>query len=230
MEEKTALITGASSGLGRSLAHYFGIMGYNLILSGRDKKKLNEVIKILPDNGLKIIVQVGDITLPETISALGKTAKEWGVDVLINNAGIYAKRSLAGMTPEAVKRIFDTNLLAPILLTQRIYPIFRERGKGLVININSVAGKEPSHEETIYSASKHGLRGFSRSLQFEAGEENIRIIDYYFGAMKTPMAKGRISFEQFMDPAEVAAIIYATSVEYKSARLKEIEIGRKNYQ
>lgn len=225
MARKVALITGSSRGLGRSLALSFARGGYDLILHGRSAKRLDKVAA--DTSSVQRDVIKGDITQPGTISALVAMANKRGIDVFVNNAGIYAGLPLIGMTDEGVRRIIDTNLVAPILLTRRIFPLFKKGG--LIVNINSVAGKEPGMGESVYCASKHGLRGFSRSMQFDATACGVRLMDFYFGAIKTDMVKSRKDFKKFMDPDEAADIVFALCVDHESARLKEIDIGRKKY-
>ena len=99
----------------------------------------------------------------------------------------------------------------------------------MIVNISSSAGKYPSDGECAYCASKHGLRGFARSFQFETNRHNIRIVDIYLGAMKTGMVKDRLDSEKFIQTSDAAELILQVSKDYPSMRINEIDIGRRNY-
>jgi len=122
----------------------------------------------------------------------------------------------------------ETNLIAPMLLIKRVSWMFKLEWGGVIININSAAGKQPNPIESVYCASKHGLRGFTSSLQCGVSK-NAQIIDVYLGAMKTDMTSGREDFNDFIDPSDAAQAIFALSENYKSLKIKEITIARKNY-
>lgn len=217
---RTVLITGASRGLGFALTKVFLAGGYHLILNSKD---------IGPPMNDNIDVVKGDLKLDKTISELTKTAREKNVDILINNAAIYQNKQFDNMTNKDYRDVMEVNLAAPIRLTKAIWPIFIFKNSGLIININSVAGKHGSSGESAYSASKFGLRGFSQSLQQEAHKYNIRITDVFLGAMKTGMTAHRHDHDNLIEPDEVAQIVYGLCKSYKTLNVSEIEIKRTNY-
>lgn len=232
MRRKTALITGSSKGLGRSLALAYACDNYNIILHGRDEKRLlktQEDIIFSPGFEQYCYAVIGDITSEKTINSLYQSAIQYDIDILINNAGLYAGNFLGNMTSEEIERIIDVNLIAPIQLIKRIYPIFQKKKEGLIININSMAGKYPNELEVAYCASKHGLRGFSTAFQNEANRDNIRLIDVYLGAMQTEMTKKRSDYDKFIKTEEVADLIFRISKEYKSLRITEVDLIRRKY-
>jgi len=108
-------------------------------------------------------------------------------------------------------------------------PIMASNGSGLIININSLAGKSGSNGESAYCASKHALRGFSSSIQFDATKYGIRVIDVYLGAVQTDMTKGRKDQEKFILPEDVAKSIFNVSKNYKSMRVTELNLNRSIY-
>jgi short-subunit dehydrogenase len=99
------------------------------------------------------------------------------------------------------------NLVAPVLLLKEAYEVFKNQGAGVIVAINSVAGLSPNFKEAVYSASKHGLKGFIGSLQAEAYKYNIKVMEYYLGAMQTPMTAMRDGFAELMKTSEVAEVI-----------------------
>lgn len=217
---KTALITGAGRGLGQALAIFFQANNYNLILQCRESK-------IDAMTGIDVVK--GDLQSEDTLAALTQFAEDRDVDILINNAGIHTNKSFADTTKDDFQQMINVNLLAPILLTKTVWPIFQQKQSGLVININSIAGKVGGNGETAYCASKYGLRGFSNALQFDATKDNIRIIDVFLGGMNTDMTKHRPDTEKLIDISEVAHLIFKLCEEYKSLRITEVDINRRKY-
>lgn len=218
--KKTVLITGASRGLGAALASEFIAKGYRLILNSTSPiKRLDPSYRIvtgdLKDEG-------------HTIMALVDAMNHWAIDVLINNAAIYDKDAFLNKSMDDLRAMLETNLVAPANLIRRAWHLLKAK-KGLIININSLAGKQGSDGEAIYCASKFGLRGLSDSLQIEASKDGIGILDVYIGAMKTDMTKHRPDWDKLIEPREVASLIHQLTVSYKFMRVSEIVIKRKVY-
>lgn len=233
VKRKTVLITGSSKGLGRSLAFSFAREGYNIILHGRDEKRLRNVQKdilfLVGNQGYCYIV-IGDLMRGKTINELHKVAKTHDIDVLINNAGAYAGGSFEDIKIKEIERIITVNLVVPVLLIKKIYPIFLKKKSGLIINVNSVAGKNPNDKEAIYCSSKYGLRGFSDSFRFEAIKSNVKIISVYLGAMQTEITEQRADFNELMRTEEVAdAIYFGVCENYESLKASEISLLRRIY-
>lgn len=228
MANKTVLITGSSRGLGRNLALVFARNNYNVIIHGRNRKRLQEVEQGVKEWNVECEVIQGHLSENRTIEKLTDIAKEKRIEVLINNAGVYSKNPIAEVRDVEIREVIETNLIAPMLLIKRLSWMFKLEWGGIIININSVAGKQPNPIESVYCASKHGLRGFTSSLQCGVSR-NAQIIDVYLGAMKTDMAEGREDFNDLIDPNDAAQAIFALSENYKSLKIKEIDIARKIY-
>jgi short-subunit dehydrogenase len=228
MPKKTVLITGSSRGLGKSLALTFAGHGYSVILHGRDRARLNSVRREILKNGVDCSVIIGDIAKKSTIDKLTLCAKKLDIDILINNAAIFTNKLLEEITADEIKKIVDVNLVAPILLTKSVYGFFKKKGNGQIININSVAGKTFNMDESMYSAAKHGLRGFMTSFQFEAVKHNVSVMNVYPGAIDTDMIR-RNNVQKLIKANEAAELIYLTSQNYSSVRTSEIDILRKIY-
>ena len=223
---KTVLITGSSKGLGRSLALVFARNNYNVIIHGRNRKRLEEVEQAVGEWNVRCDVVVGHLSESRTIEKLAEIAQEKRIEVLINNAGVYSKNPIAEVRDAEIREVIETNLIAPMLLMKRVAWMFKLEWGGIIININSVAGKEPNPVEPVYCASKYGLRGFSTSLRCLS---NTQVIDVYPGAIQTEMSVGREDYSDLIDPNDVAQVIFTLCEDYKSLKIKEITIGRKNY-
>lgn len=173
---KTIWITGASSGIGRSLALAYGKDPVNLILSARNEGKLQEVKNEMA-NPERIHVLPLDLSQTDSFPEIVEEA--WarfdGVDIMIHNGGV-SQRSLVAETPLSVDRtLFETNYFGTIGLTKCLLPYFSNRGSGHFVVITSVVGKFGTALRSSYSGSKHALHGFFESLRAEHYQENIQV-------------------------------------------------------
>ncbi len=225
----SVLITGSSKGLGKSIALAFAFAGYDIILHGRDVTRLESVEKDVVRYGVRCQVIVGDLNEELIITELADCAKEFNLDILVNNAAIYLQKPIEEVDDLEMMKLFSTNLFATITLTKKIFEYFKKKRSGLIININSVAGKNASAYESAYSATKHALRGFMNAFQFEALRYGVMVLNIYLGAMQTDMTSGRREYNNLIKPKEVADVIVELSKNYSSLRISEIEILRKLY-
>lgn len=217
---KTVLITGANRGLGLILAETFSEAGFNLILHCRHGAGFLRV-KFPRD-----VVVEGDLQSQATIDGMANTAK---LDILINNAGVHLSKPFLDMTIEEIREVIEVNLIAPILLTKAVWPIFLRQNSGLVININSLAASSGGPGESIYSASKAGLTGFGKTVQFDATPAGIRVVNLNIGAMQTDMGKGRADSDKFIDPEDAARAILGFYEDYPSLRITSVDLKRRIY-
>ena len=158
---KTALLTGATGGLGRAIARALAGRGAKLILSGRKAEALEALAAELPGEGHRTIPS--DLAEP---GAAEKLAAEAGpLDILVANAGLPGSGRLSGLTPEQVSRALRVNLEAPMLLAHALEPGMVERGEGHLVFISSLSGKAATPLASVYAATKYGLRGFALGLR-----------------------------------------------------------------
>ena len=225
-----AVITGASSGLGRELAIRFSAGGYHVILSGRNKDELqrtHELCIAATPSGEKFpgsTIICGDLRDSEVIKQIALMAGLYRANYLVTCAAVYSKSSVDSTAP---CDILLPNLVATIELVKAIYPVFLTGHCGTFVNINSTAGKHSSENESLYVASKHGLTGFFGSLRLEARRKNIRVMDVFIGGMKTPMMKHRPDYDYLIDPVQAAAAIHRTAVDTSDTfQVDELTLGR----
>ena len=197
------LITGCSSGLGQAL--------FNRVW---EDDTLTPFAHYRKEHGDPHAL-IGDITDSDFPEKLDNYIRKNKIDCFINNAGIYQGD------------IIDTNLGSQIRILQVVYKYFLEREKGRIININSVAGLYPSANESIYCASKFGLKGFSQSIQLEAVGTGIEVTDVYLGGVQTRMTQHRDNYDELMRPEDIAeCIIDLTNT--KTFYVNEITLRRRN--
>jgi NAD(P)-dependent dehydrogenase (short-subunit alcohol dehydrogenase family) len=187
LEGKAALVTGASSGLGRATAISLAQAGADVALMARSQGELDSAKEEVSKIGrLALTLPVDLASEAETAGAVGRTVEALGrIDVLVNAAGTDAPGTVAELDVEGWDRTLAVNLRAPFLLSKAAFPHMREAGGGIIINISSVAGKKGWANASAYCASKFGLTGFTEALADEGKEHGIRAIVLYPGAMAT---------------------------------------------
>jgi len=167
---QTALVTGASRGLGVEIARRLSKRGLDLVLVARSEEALNQVARDLgSETGCEVTVTVADLANPAAIAALAEAiAQRGGVDVLVNNAGVESSLRFHERTAAEIEQTIAINLTGPMLLTRALLPGMLERGRGHIVNIASVGGVLGVPFNEPYSATKFGLVGFTRSLRLTA--------------------------------------------------------------
>ncbi len=168
---RTALLTGATGGLGRAIATALAGRGASLVLSARVTEALTALAAELPGEGHRVLP--ADLAEPGAAERLAAEAGE--VDVLVANAGLPGAGTLTDFTPEQVQRALRVNLEAPMLMARALYPGMIERGSGHLVFVASLAGKVASPQTSIYNATKFGLRGFALGLRIDLGPKGIGV-------------------------------------------------------
>jgi short-subunit dehydrogenase len=168
---RTALLTGATGGLGRAIAKALAARGATLVLSGRKAEALDSLAAELPGDGHRIVP--ADLAEPD--AALRLAADAGQVDVLVANAGLPGAGRMEDFSAEQVSRVVRVNLEAPMLLAQALYPAMLAKGSGHLVFVASLAGKAPSPRTAIYNATKFGLRGFALGLRSDLKPQGVGV-------------------------------------------------------
>ncbi|HKH12825.1 MAG TPA: SDR family oxidoreductase [Rubrobacter sp.] len=187
LEGKTALVTGASSGLGRATAVALARAGADVALVARSADELEETGEEVSRAGRRALALPTDLAREdEAAAAVDRTVGSFGrVDVLVNAAGIDVPGTVEELDVGGWDLTLSVNLRAPFLLSKAAFPRMREAGGGTIVNVSSVAGKKGWAKASAYCASKFGLTGLTEALADEGKEHGIRAIVLYPGAMAT---------------------------------------------
>lgn len=192
LQGRTAIITGASSGIGRTIAKELAKEGANVVLAARTNKKLieiqNEINEL--DNGRAVAVQT-DITKQQDVKNLVKQAeKEFEhVDILINNAGQMLTAPVRSGKADEWEEMIDVNIKGVLYGIDCVLPSMIERSIGHIINIASVSGQEVTKHSTVYSATKFAVRAISSGLEKELAQTGVRVTNISPGMVASPLSE-----------------------------------------
>ncbi len=193
ISNKNILITGASGGIGSAIAQALAEAGARILLSGRNEKALLEIKNQLP-HAEKHSIVVADISTEAGRATLRNYCAEDknSIDILINNAGISEFMFLENQESSAIENIIHTNLIAPVLLTQSLLPLLKEKPQAAIINIGSSFGSIGYPGFSAYCASKFGLRGFTEALRRELSDSSIKVFYLAPRATNTAINKSNV--------------------------------------
>jgi 3-oxoacyl-[acyl-carrier protein] reductase len=192
---KTALVTGASGGIGSAIAKALHEQGAEVIVSGTREESL---LSLADELSSRVHVAVADLSAPESIDLLIEKAQNFvagGVDIVINNAGIVRDNLLVRMKDDELQQVLDVNLLAGFRVTRGLLRGMMKRRWGRIIGISSVVGVTGNPGQTNYAAAKAGMIGFSKALAQEVATRGITVNVVAPGMIETTMT-GDLSEEQ----------------------------------
>jgi NAD(P)-dependent dehydrogenase (short-subunit alcohol dehydrogenase family) len=198
-EENVVLITGAAKGIGRTTALAFSEQGAKVVLVDVLEEELKEVDEIIQKAGREVLSIQGDVSDNRQVqNAVKETLKAFGrIDVLVNNAGIdVGSAPIINVTEEMWDKSLQVNLKSVFYFCKSVVPIMLENGKGSIVNVASIVGKEPNENMAPYAVSKAGVICFSRVLAKEVARDGIRVNCVAPGLTKTDLLKN-LSPEQF---------------------------------
>jgi NADP-dependent 3-hydroxy acid dehydrogenase YdfG len=231
MAKKIALITGASSGIGRATALAFAAAGIDLVLVGRSTDRLQPVVEAATQLGVTVRsyeVDLADLApLRERIHQIASAAGP--IDILVNNAGAAYTGHLAEMPLAGWQQTIDLNLTSVLQVVQAVLPQMRDRKTGTIVNVISIAGRQTFPDWGAYCASKFGLVAFSQVLAAEERAHGIRVTAIYPGSVNTalwdrPEVQADFDRTAMLDADTVAAsILYAVTAP-TTATIEELTI------
>ncbi len=233
LEGRVVLVTGAGRGIGRALVHAFAAAGAMVALLGKTKKNLLEVQKEMKDSGATTCAVSGDVADEGAVSrAVSAVEQQLGpVDVLVNNAGIFASAPVEKMDAVVFDRVLAVNLRGPFLMSRAVLPGMKSRKRGHIVNIASTAGRRGFAGGGAYCASKFGLAGLSEVLLYEARTSNVRVTCVFPSTVSTDLMKrSGLPFEsaRAIQPEDVADAVVSLVAADDRALTKSLEIWQTN--
>lgn len=230
----TALVTGATEGIGRATAFALGRAGYRVGLCARTAAKVEALAAELRAAGIEAAGAAADVADPDQApGAVQRIAEQLGeVEVLVNNAGVLIARPFEELTLEDWDLTMGTNLRGLFLVTRAVLPGMRLRGRGTIVNVASLAARNGFAGGSAYCASKHGVLGFSRALMLEVRKQGIRVIAICPGSVNTGMLRDQPMLKsdpaRILAPEDVAASILHAIRLPERAMVSELDIRPSN--
>ena len=228
MKDKVVIITGGSSGIGKALAETFGTRGSRILITGRRKEALDQVVNELQPKGIDIRAFPADVSQEEDNQRMAEEAlKVFGrIDILINNAGISMRALFEEVDLSVVRKVMDINFYGALYATKYCLPSIMEN-KGSVVGISSIAGFRGLPGRVGYSASKFALQGFLESLRTEMLKKGVHVLTACPGFTTSNIRKASLAKDgssqgesprnedKMMSAEECAAHIYRATVNRK---------------
>lgn len=235
---KTFLITGASSGLGEIFCRLISNIAKNIIIVGRNKKKLSKVKrKIISLNPqIKVIIICSDLSEKIGVLNLFKKFEKQKitkfVDVLVNSAANFTVKEIEKTSSKQIQKDFQLNVISPFMISKYFGLKMKKKGEGIIFNIGSSSSYGCSKNTSVYCSTKHALLGMSRAFNAEWQINGVRSVFIAPGSMKTPMGRKvrNQDFNTFIEPYKVAKIMRDLLNKKKSKLAQEIRIKRKIYR
>jgi 3-oxoacyl-[acyl-carrier protein] reductase len=230
----TALITGATEGIGRATALALGKAGYRVGVVARTESKVRQLVAHLKEEGIEAAGAAADVGQPEPARrAVAELTGALGeIDVLVNNAGVLIAKPFEELTLDDWDTTMATNVRSLYLMSRLVLPAMRRRKRGTIVNVASLAGRNGFAGGTAYTASKHAVLGFSRSLMLETRKEDIRVIAICPGSVATGMMRGQTMLksnpERILQPDDVAATILHAITLPERAMVSELDVRPTN--
>jgi short-subunit dehydrogenase len=220
----TALVTGATGGIGEAIARALAARGTRLLVSGRREAELLRLAEDLSGEAI-----VADLALPEDVDRLAAAAVEAGVQVLVANAGVPASGLLAELSQREVDGMLAVNLRAPIALARALSPPMAARGQGHLVFVSSLQGKAAVPQSSIYAATKFGLRGFALSLRQDLRGSGVGVSVVMPGFIRDAGMFAETGYRLppgvgTKSPGDVASAVIA-AVEHNRAELDVAPLG-----
>jgi NADP-dependent 3-hydroxy acid dehydrogenase YdfG len=232
LEGKTALITGASSGIGAACVRALAAEGASFILTARREERLAALLAEAAKMGAKGQAVAGDAREEETARrAVDAAVKTFGrLDILINNAGVGNYRNLVDTSAGEYDEMMDSNMRTTFLFTRHAVPVMRSQKSGTILMISSMAGVYGFAGEAVYCATKFAQVGFAQGLDMELRPDGIKVGVICPGGVKTEFAigKGRtevgVAKSGMLEPEDVANVVLLACTQPAHARIIEVQM------
>ncbi len=233
LNNKVAIITGASSGIGKAIAHHLADTGANVVLAARRSERLQELANEITESyNVEAKVVETDVTKKEDVEQLVKETKDQfgSVDILVNNAGVMLLSFLKNDHVDEWEQMVDVNIKGVLFGIHASLPVMLEQDAGHIINVSSVAGHEVFPSSTVYSATKYAVRALSMGMEKELSRSGVRVTNISPGAVDTELTDHITDGEVLdmfkdssMDPLEANDI--ARAVAYAATQPSNVNVN-----
>jgi NAD(P)-dependent dehydrogenase (short-subunit alcohol dehydrogenase family) len=207
IKDKIAIVTGGTRGIGRAIAEHLLDAGAAVAICGRSAGDVDKAVKAMGARG-RVVGMAADVSNAGDVSKFFQFVKEelGGLDILVNNAGVGVFKKVSEFTIEDWRQVLDTNLSGLFYCSREALSMFKARGGGFVINISSLAGKNPFASGAAYNASKFGVNGFSEAMMLDHRHDNVRVSYVMPGSVSTDFgASGSADWK--IAPEDIAQIV-----------------------
>ncbi|HEV2659661.1 MAG TPA: SDR family oxidoreductase [Ktedonobacteraceae bacterium] len=229
---QVALITGASSGIGRAIARAFLQEGADLVVVARRSERLEALAEEAQESGRRCAIVVGDVREEETaVRAVQAALQEFGqLNILVNNAGRATYGNLVETGADDYDSMMDTNMRSTFVFTRHVVPVLLAKGKGSIITIASIAGVMGFAGEAVYCATKFAQVGFTQALDRELRPHGIKVGVVCPGGVKTEFAIGTgrteegVAASDMLEAEDVAAAALLIATQPERSRIAEIRM------
>ena len=187
LSNKVALVTGGTRGIGRAIAERLAKAGSSVVICGRTGESTAKAVNEMTTAGFRVAGMAANVANEKDVKQLFALCDSefGGLDILVNNAGIGIFAPVADLTPAQWREVIDTNLNGVFYCSHEAVPRFRQRGGGWIVNISSLAARNPFSGGSVYNASKFGLNGFTEALMLDHRQEGIKTTTIMPGSVST---------------------------------------------
>jgi NAD(P)-dependent dehydrogenase (short-subunit alcohol dehydrogenase family) len=214
LQDRVAIVTGASSGLGKAIAEAFAAEGAKVVLAARRKEVLEQVAAGIRAKGGTALVVPTDVTQePQVLALYAKTMDAYGrVDIVVNNAGVPTKTPTEDTTLEYWREVLNVNLTAAFLMSREAIKVMKPQGGGRIINMGSISAISPRPHSAAYTTSKFAIEGLTRALTYDGRAYGVVASVIHPGSTATnfvsgrPAGPGKTPQDYVMAPEDVARI------------------------
>jgi NADP-dependent 3-hydroxy acid dehydrogenase YdfG len=229
---KTALITGASAGIGWASAIALAGEGASLVITARRQERLADLESAVQAAGGKAVSLLGDATEADTATRAVDLAVQTfgGLDILINNVGVGNYKNLVDTSAEEYDEMMDSNMRSTFLFTRYAVPVMIKQGSGTILMISSMAGIYGFGGEAVYCATKFAQVGFVQALDKELRPHGIKVGAICPGGVKTEFALGKgrteesVAESEMLDPEDVAGVVLMACTQSPRSRIIEVQM------
>ncbi len=231
VQGKTAVVTGASRGIGKVIAQALGSEGANVVINARNKDDLQKTATEIESFGSKAHMVIGDLREEKIVKQIVQESKDTfgGIDILINNTGLGLFHPVSDMPTGDWDHMFDLNVKSLFLMTRESLPLLRKAKESVIVNVVSLAGKNAFKGGGGYSATKHAVLAFSRCLMLEERDKGVRVLAICPGSVDTSFSDhDEEKKKKILAPKDVADSVMLMIKLPQRAMVSEIDIRPSN--